>query len=451
MSIETEAILANFVYLGFEFFKYLIFIGYVMGGKLPKYRYTVAAGIFFTFIITLLEHSLAFSDAADGLRYALSFLFLLLMIQGNLRNRLYITMVSFSFLSVLNTICQILTSALFSSLNSYSVSLILSAVWFEFCTIWLFLLFTFILYRMIGPKEPVPPRLPFYFLIIGGLDVCCALSILYEFSRLSEVLSGESSYNTIYPQPPFSPMGRICLLCLGIIFLVASLFIHILSNARTHYVSLLDTQEKYIALQTRYYDQQQRNYQDMRAFRHDLKNHLGVIFQLNQSGKHEEVTEYIRNLDLSIQKNPLYFDCGHPIASALVSYAALRAKDHDIIFSCVGHLPENLHIEAIDLCTILGNILDNALESCHYCLESQGLNSPLIDLRFLYKNGHTILVLENSTIIAKIEENAPLSSLKKAARDHGIGMQNVIQVLQKYDASICWKAENYIFYTEIIL
>lgn len=442
-----------FCYYFIELCKYSVFLISLTGQKRVGLRRAAAVGASFLAAVGLLEWLSPCEGFLDLPRYLLLLVFPGLLLRGSLRCRVYLTTVSFSFLSLLNVICRILLSNLFHLTAAYDPPLFY-ALGFEFCTIWLFLALSLVFFRLIGPREPFAADPPLSYLALAALDLCCSFYVIFVLSRLAENSKELFFFYKSNALDPELALWVICSLCaalLAAMFLTASLFFHVLRHARSYYRELLNMQERYIALQSRYYRQQEQNYQTLRAFRHDWKNHLTVIGQLNREDSRARLSDYLQTLGQSLGETAPHFDCGNPVASALVSHAAQRAGELGIAFSCAGHLPDRVSIDPIDLCAVLGNLLDNALESCRSVGEGGEEQAPAIDLSFLYKNSHVILLLQNSAALSRLAENAPLSSSKRDGAEHGIGMQNVARILEKYDAALRWWAKDFVFYTEIIL
>lgn len=116
--------------------------------------------------------------------------------------------------------------------------------------------------------------------------------------------------------------------------------------------------------QKTYIAQAQMRYEQTRAFRHDIRNHLSVLSGLLNSGRPEECRAYLEKLDLT--SAALSFPCptGNPVVDILLSEKLELAKASGIVTETCLILPDPCGIDDFDLCVIFANALDNALAAC---------------------------------------------------------------------------------------
>lgn len=102
-----------------------------------------------------------------------------------------------------------------------------------------------------------------------------------------------------------------------------------------------------------------------RQLRHDISNHLLAIDALGQKGEYERQHEYLASLNAAFAqtRTPVY--CGHPLIDSLLDAKQLRMRDSGVEVVWKLHpAPETLAIRDLDLCALVGNLLDNAIEAC---------------------------------------------------------------------------------------
>ncbi|MDD3339849.1 MAG: GHKL domain-containing protein [Lachnospiraceae bacterium] len=183
--------------------------------------------------------------------------------------------------------------------------------------------------------------------------------------------------------------------------------------------------------QSRYYEYQvqimESTLKNMHMLRHDLKNKLSPLYGLALTGKSEELAVQIAELTDICSINNEYSKSGNSTVDSIINFKLQQAKKEDIVISTDIFIPDDLSMSTFDIAVILGNLLDNALEAV--------VKSPdrWIDIKMKYTKGRLILEINNSYDgIVKTVANRYLSR-KEDRINHGIGIQSVQMVLEKYD------------------
>lgn len=168
-----------------------------------------------------------------------------------------------------------------------------------------------------------------------------------------------------------------------------------------------------------YLAEAQTRYEQTRAFRHDLQNHLAVLGGLLNSGKISESRDYLQKL--AAVPASLSFPChtGDPVADILLSEKLGIAKAKGIAAELSLTLPEGIGIDPLDLCVILANALDNALQACEaVCGEKW------IRIRGMRQGDFYLLTFENSCVPGSMPPmGTGLSNIRAAAEKYGGTMQ----------------------------
>lgn len=116
--------------------------------------------------------------------------------------------------------------------------------------------------------------------------------------------------------------------------------------------------------ETDYMQTVDRQYQRTRELWHDLKNHIGVLKILVQEQKYTELSEYLTSFQQDVENRMIPTKTGNAAVDALLSDKFYRARRADITVTWRLCDLSELAVNAIDLCVILGNLLDNAIEAC---------------------------------------------------------------------------------------
>lgn len=105
---------------------------------------------------------------------------------------------------------------------------------------------------------------------------------------------------------------------------------------------------------------------DIRRLHHDMKHHLLAIRELaGHSTDNQKLLDYIKSLLGGFSSSERCIETGNPLLNGLISEKMKEAADEQIQFRINLDLTETKHLDDMDLCTIFGNALDNAIEACH--------------------------------------------------------------------------------------
>lgn len=209
-----------------------------------------------------------------------------------------------------------------------------------------------------------------------------------------------------------------------------------ISDSLYHKNQEYQLQEQRHELLTEYYQQVEKHQQEVRKIRHDLKNQLYSIagyLENNKDAKaNQQINELIRQLDSD--ETPSFTQ--HVGLNALLRMHYQKIKQADIMCEFEIHCPETVGISDADLSSLLGNILDNAREACEHC---EGRR--YIQLKLVYFNQSLVISCENSTD-HKVDSFA---TRKRDKVNHGLGMQAIRQIVEKYHGSLNHTADHYSF------
>ena len=196
---------------------------------------------------------------------------------------------------------------------------------------------------------------------------------------------------------------------------------------------------------THQYEEIRTIYTNMRGWRHDYHNHLQVIKAQLALGETDQLQRYLDELEQDLDRVDSWIKSGNLMADAILNSKLSLAQQKKIAVNCKARLPENLPVEDVDLCVILGNLLDNALEACEQIPEEGRF------LRvYLAVNGRQLYMsIQNS---AKEELNFnERNYITQKRGSHGFGMKRVSAVVEKYEGFLNLANEPGIFAAEVTL
>ena len=176
---------------------------------------------------------------------------------------------------------------------------------------------------------------------------------------------------------------------------------------------------------------------EWRRIRHDFNNHISCIDMLLQMGNIEKARAYIQKLTQNGQHKELSVNVGNEIAGAVINQKMVRAKSYQIHMALKGDLPAGCIMEDNDLCALLSNALDNAIEAA---CQIEEVDKRQIELSMAH-NARDVLIKISNTVNQDIDVKSTLKTTKKDKKMHGIGMRSMQAIIRKYGGSLSWKCE----------
>lgn len=231
----------------------------------------------------------------------------------------------------------------------------------------------------------------------------------------------------------------------------------ILINFSTFYlydvitVALSDKMQNLLVMeQNKYYDKQlemiKTSLQTTSAIRHDLKNHMFSIRSLIESGDTKEALNYISEIMDDIGTGKDRSATGNTVIDSIINFKLQEAEQRGIKTNLDLKIPEKLEIPSFDITVILGNLLDNAIKAVNKVKED-----PFINLKIKYDKGRLMIKTDNPYEGEIIEENGTFLTTKDDKENHGIGLQSVKKVIQKYDGIMNIDYTNNIFSVSLLM
>lgn len=171
-------------------------------------------------------------------------------------------------------------------------------------------------------------------------------------------------------------------------------------------------------------------YQSVRSIRHDLKQHFQVALTMLHSGKINEAVDYMEKYNDTVLdgiSNRVF--CDNDVVNYIINSKSKICSDRHIkIYIYIANeIPE---FSDLDLCVLLGNALDNAIEG----VSGEGNNEIYLELRNV--DNFFMISVKNTIINSVLEDNPNLMSTKNEKEVHGLGILSMKEVVQKYNGSI---------------
>ena len=182
----------------------------------------------------------------------------------------------------------------------------------------------------------------------------------------------------------------------------------------------------------------------MRGWRHDFHHHLQSLkVKLNRC-EIEESLHYLDELEQELRDIRQLVESGNTNMDAILNSKLSLAVHHDIQINVKAKVPERIPISDTDVCALLGNLVDNAVEACEKVKEDKFIRMYIGK----YK-GQLYISCTNSTAetVRKLDEEY----ITNKRGNHGHGLKRMYLIVDKYDGMISRKNEPGVFTTEILL
>lgn len=197
---------------------------------------------------------------------------------------------------------------------------------------------------------------------------------------------------------------------------------------------------------TKHCDEVNNIYRQMRGWRHDYHNHIQAM-KVHLTMNHlEEMERYLNELDHDLTSVDTVIKTGNVMVDAILNSKISLIKSKQININAKASVPENIKISEIDLCVIIGNLLDNAMEAC---MKSDDKDKRFIRVYIGILKGQLYISVSNS-VFGEVSKTGKTYHTTKG-ENHGFGLMRVDKITGKYNGYVNRQNEDGIFATEIML
>ena len=187
-------------------------------------------------------------------------------------------------------------------------------------------------------------------------------------------------------------------------------------------------------------------YRQIRGWRHDYRSHIQTMKAYAASGDLEAIRNYLDLLDEDLTTVDTVIKTGNPMTDAILNSKISLARSKDIEVTADAHIPVKLKSSEIDLCCIIGNLFDNAIEASMKLPPGKRLIRVYMDM----KNTQLYISFTNFTAGKKMQKQGRLFPTTKGD-GHGFGLVRIDAIVERLDGYISRNSEDGAFTTEILL
>ncbi|MBP2627900.1 MAG: sensor histidine kinase [Firmicutes bacterium] len=285
------------------------------------------------------------------------------------------------------------------------------------------------------------PPIPYTFLLVGLLLEMASLRLISKYAKppirgIVEIINQQNASFTLFPILSFILLTfygvyRTYLLfsfiplVLCTMLIIFSYYLIAISIDRTRRHQQIEQQ---LALQRDHYHNLNSSITKTKAIRHDLRHHLVTISEFLGNKDAVSAQAYLNRLCNSYDDSSIPTVCRNQSADALICHYLKLAKQEDITFVAKLDLPDDLGIDDLDLCVIIGNCLENAIEACS---KIQRAEPRFINIRTTICKGYLVFEIANS-FNGLVQHQGDVFFSSKKGVDHGIGLSSVKTLAAKY-------------------
>ncbi len=195
-----------------------------------------------------------------------------------------------------------------------------------------------------------------------------------------------------------------------------------------------------------HYDEVENMYREMRTWRHNYRNHLQTMKSYAAVGDLEAICNYLDELDSDLSSLESSIKTGNKMTDAIMNSKISLARSQNIQVTCDAHVAVALTIPELDLCTIIGNLFDNAIEASLELPEEQRMIRIYMDM----KNTQLYISFTNMTAQKKQRKiNGIFASTK--GKNRGLGLASIDRLIEIHGGYLSRNSEDCAFTTEILL
>ena len=195
-----------------------------------------------------------------------------------------------------------------------------------------------------------------------------------------------------------------------------------------------------------HYREVENMYRQIRGWRHDYRNHIQMMKVLAANGDMDALKVYLDKLDTDLNTVDTVVKTGNPMADVILNSKISLARSRNIPTQVDAHIPVKLKMSELDLCCIIGNLFDNAMEASMALPEEKRMIRVYMDM----KGTQLYISFTNFTAAKKLSKVGKGFKTSKG-EGHGFGLVRIDDIVSRYDGYLSRNSEDGAFTTEILI
>ena len=186
-----------------------------------------------------------------------------------------------------------------------------------------------------------------------------------------------------------------------------------------------------------HYREVENMYRQIRGWRHDYRNHIQMMKVLAANGDMDALKAYLDKLDTDLKTVDTVVKTGNPMADAILNSKISLARSRNIPTQVDAHIPVKLKMSELDLCCIIGNLFDNAMEASMALREEKRMIRVYMDM----KGTQLYISFTNFTAAKKLSKVGKGFKTSKG-EGHGFGLVRIDDIVSRYDGYLSRNSED---------
>lgn len=397
--------------------------------KNTKGKIIYLIGVALDFIAMTLLNSITFYEGILGVIYiSIYLIYSFIFLKGTILKKVFAAFLTNIVLICTSAVVTSIASSLFknSFYSIYEGKNTIRVLTIVFVQVLLFFIYDIILKYSIVELKANEWKLILSILCISFISIACihivVVNVELEYYYAKLILGAES--------------GIIILniVCFNMTYALSR------SNDEAEKLRIQRQQEEF---RTHYAENIKEQYEEIRRIRHDMKQNLAVISMLHSEEKYDEAQRYANKISDNLSSFDMVIDVGNDFVNAILNSKLSIAKQRGIKVLCTA--ASNISgIDDIDLCNLLGNMLDNAVSAAEKC------DNGFIEVSVNADEDKILTIISNTIKESVLEVNENLQSTKNGDM-HGYGVKTIQSIAKKYDGVVKFYEEDNMFYCQVLM
>ena len=239
-----------------------------------------------------------------------------------------------------------------------------------------------------------------------------------------------------------------------LLFMALFFYIRVTRKERDDLKDLNLVNEELVASQAKFFENTARSDNEIRAMRHDMRNNIQVLKLLLENGDYDKMREYLDEMGDNLVSADVSAHTGDTIADAIIADKTAKAEDCGVKLKCSGKIT-GVEISPVDMCKILANLLDNAIEAASVPeLSEIGDSLRTIELQFRKTDNFFMISVTNPCAVAPEITDGKIQTSKKDRKNHGFGIHNIENAASGYGGELTVDCEEkpygFLFRAEVV-
>ncbi len=200
-------------------------------------------------------------------------------------------------------------------------------------------------------------------------------------------------------------------------------------------------------LVARHCDEVENIYRQMRGWRHDYHNHIQAMKAYIALSQTAELNDYLGKLDADLTSVDTILKTGNVMIDAILNSKISLAQSKNIAVNAKAVVPKTLSVHDVDLCVIIGNLLDNAIVAC---LKQLNENERFIRV-YIGTHKELLYISISNSVGGDVKRSGKSFLSTKASATHGFGLIRIDKISEKYKGFVDRQHEKGVFATEVML